>query len=95
MSTEIDVKLLREDMGLTQAQFAELLGLDRSSISRMETGQEPKGPTLILLQRLRLETPYRSSIDVPPDRPRHFPKPDAEAGSAETGEDEIEIGDAA
>lgn len=52
MSDEIDVKSLREDLKWTQDQMAEYLGLDRSSVSRMETGQKPKGPTVKLLERL-------------------------------------------
>ncbi len=52
MDDEIDIKALRESLGLTQAQLAEKLGLDRSSVSRMESGQHPKGPTRLLLQKM-------------------------------------------
>jgi DNA-binding transcriptional regulator YiaG len=56
MDAQIDIKRLREDMGLTQAQFAERLGLDRTSVSRMETGnQKPSGSTKILLRQLAEE----------------------------------------
>jgi transcriptional regulator with XRE-family HTH domain len=52
MDQAIDIKALREQLGWDQTQMAEYLGLDRSSVSRMENGQEPKGPVLKLLQQL-------------------------------------------
>lgn len=55
MDDAIDIKALRERLGWTQEQLAERLMLDRSSISRMEGGQPPKGPTLILLRQLLRE----------------------------------------
>ena len=54
MSDEIDVRALRERLGWTQSQMAEHLGLDRSSVSRLETGQHPKGPTEKLLRALAM-----------------------------------------
>lgn len=53
MDEQIDVKALREGLRLTQEQLADFLGLDRSSVSRMESGQRPRGPTLVLLRKLR------------------------------------------
>jgi transcriptional regulator with XRE-family HTH domain len=52
MSKNIDIKALRDRLGWTQEQMAEYLGLDRSSVSRMEGGQTPKGPTEKLLAAL-------------------------------------------
>ena len=52
MDETFDVKALRERLGWTQERMAQHLGLDRSSVSRMEGGQAPKGPTLILLSQL-------------------------------------------
>lgn len=52
MTQQIDIRALRAQLGWTQDQMAEYLGLDRSSVSRMESGQPPKGPTLRLLQSL-------------------------------------------
>lgn len=54
---QIDIKALRESYQWTQEQLADALGLDRSSVSRMETGQEPKGPTKILLRKLAENAP--------------------------------------
>jgi len=52
METPIDIKTLRSRLGWTQGQLADFLGLDRSAISRMESGQAPKGPTRKLLIQL-------------------------------------------
>jgi len=52
MNSAIDIKAIREKHGWTQEQLADYLGLDRSSVSRMENGQEPKGPTEKLLIHL-------------------------------------------
>jgi len=52
MDSAIDIKAIREKHGWTQEQLADYLGLDRSSISRMENGQEPKGPTGKMLRHL-------------------------------------------
>jgi len=48
----MDVRSLREKLGWTQDQLAEYLGLDRSSVSRMESGREPSGPVRRLLDAL-------------------------------------------
>jgi transcriptional regulator with XRE-family HTH domain len=49
---DIDVRALRERLGWSQERLAIELGLDRSTVSRMESGQPPSGPTAILLRRL-------------------------------------------
>lgn len=60
MQSSIDIKEIREAKGWSQDQLAVHLGLDRSSVSRMENGQEPKGPTRILLEQLALSLPQKS-----------------------------------
>jgi transcriptional regulator with XRE-family HTH domain len=52
MTKRLDIKALRKRLKWSQLQLAEYLGLDRSAVSRMENGQEPKGPTLRLLEQL-------------------------------------------
>jgi transcriptional regulator with XRE-family HTH domain len=52
MQKDIDIKLLREKHGWTQDQLAEQLGVDRSSISRMENGGRVRGPVRKLLEKL-------------------------------------------
>ncbi|MER8941319.1 helix-turn-helix transcriptional regulator [Mesorhizobium sp. M0174] len=49
MNQSFEVKALRERIGWTQEQLAQYLGVDRSSISRMENGQTLSGPVLRLL----------------------------------------------
>jgi len=46
------IKKLRTERGWSQQQMAVCLGLNRSSVSRLEAGQEPSGPTLKLLELL-------------------------------------------
>ena len=36
-----DIRTLRRNLGLTQGDLAEKLGLDQSTISRLETGRLP------------------------------------------------------
>jgi transcriptional regulator with XRE-family HTH domain len=59
MSEAIDIRSLRDRLGWTQERLAQELGLDRSSVSRMETGQSPKGPTAKLLKMI---------AEIPPGR---------------------------
>ena len=52
MSTAIDVKALRQRINWTQDRLARYLGIDRSSVSRMESGQTIRGPVGKLLEAL-------------------------------------------
>jgi DNA-binding transcriptional regulator YiaG len=53
---KIDVAAVRKNLGLTQAAFAERLGVDQSLVSRLETGKlEPSGPVLIILRQIMAE----------------------------------------
>lgn len=47
-----DIRPLRERLGWSQQELAEYLGVDQSSISRMERGQPPSGPVIRLLAAL-------------------------------------------
>lgn len=56
----MDVKAIREERGWTQAQLGDYLGIDRSSVSRMESGGPISGPVTRLLKNLASEpTPKR------------------------------------
>jgi transcriptional regulator with XRE-family HTH domain len=64
MSEQIDLHSFRTRLGWTQAQMADELGLDRSTVSRIETGQQrPSGPVIRLLGRLMQQYPSVSSPD--------------------------------
>lgn len=52
MQEGIDIKVLRETRGWTQGQLADRLGIDRSSVSRMENGGRVRGPVRKLLEKL-------------------------------------------
>lgn len=49
MIQSFDVRALRERIGWTQEQMARYLGVDRSSVSRMENGQTLSGPVSRLI----------------------------------------------
>lgn len=58
----IDVRALREALGLTQQQLASACGVDRSTVSKWESEPPAKGPALILLRQLQ----ERVAETVPP-----------------------------
>lgn len=55
MDNAIDIKTLREQLGWTQTQLAEWLGVAACSVSRMEAKGRVRGPTLRLLTALAEE----------------------------------------
>ena len=52
MNTEIDMKVLRKRINWKQERMARYLGVDTSTISRMERAEKLKGPATRLLQAL-------------------------------------------
>lgn len=53
MENELDVKTIREALKMTQAQLAEELGVDQSTISNWEKSEQlPRGPARKLLVSL-------------------------------------------
>ena len=52
MGMKIDPKILREAQEWTQAQMADYLGCDQSTVSRIEQGGPISGPVERLLQQL-------------------------------------------
>jgi transcriptional regulator with XRE-family HTH domain len=57
METSIDIKALRESFGWRQEQLAEFLGVDRSSVSRMENGRQPRPAVRKRLESLVANAP--------------------------------------
>jgi DNA-binding transcriptional regulator YiaG len=54
----IDIKTLRKErLKWTQEELASYLGVDRATVSRMETGQPPSGPIERLLRQLEQHGP--------------------------------------
>lgn len=53
-----ELRTIRTELGLTQAEFADRLGLHQSTISRFEKGDLPLDKrTLLAAQALRSEAP--------------------------------------
>jgi len=61
MENVLDVKAIRSDLGLTQAQLAEMIGVDQSTISNWEKGQTPRGPARRVLSTLADEARAKSN----------------------------------
>jgi DNA-binding transcriptional regulator YiaG len=62
MKNEINVRKLREDLGMTQAQLAAEVGVDQSTVSLWETTEtKPRGPALKLLAMIEARKPRRSA----------------------------------
>lgn len=62
------IKALRKERGLTQQQLAEVLGVDRTSIAKYETGQLPSAEVI-----LRLAEYFSVSVDYLCERSQGAP----------------------
>lgn len=49
-------------MGLSQAEFAEMIGVDQSTVSRLERKNEVRGPLKIVIERLIKEFEIKSEV---------------------------------
>lgn len=52
MEDALDVKAIRAQLGLTQAQLGDAVGVDQSTVSNWENGSPPRGPARKLLVKL-------------------------------------------
>lgn len=52
MNSQSIIALRKDRLRWTQEQLASYLGVDRATVSRMETGQVPSGPVDKLLKQL-------------------------------------------
>lgn len=57
-----DVRALRTARGWTQDQMADYLGVDRSTVSRLENGAEQSGPVRRLLALLNQQLPAAGEV---------------------------------
>jgi transcriptional regulator with XRE-family HTH domain len=55
--SDIDVKQIRADRGLTQKELADLAGVNLSTVWRWENGQPPRGTAKTFLLQLSAPTP--------------------------------------
>ena len=67
--TDVDLKVLRQRLGLSQAEFARRYGFAVSSIRNWEQGcRQPKGPTRLLLRVIDREPEVvHRALAVAPD----------------------------
>ena len=58
----MDIKALRARLGLTRAQLAGRLRVDRTTVWRWEAGEvEPQGPAVVLLEQLAREAQQKDA----------------------------------
>jgi DNA-binding transcriptional regulator YiaG len=60
----IDVARLRKSLGESQSAFAERFGVNQSTVSRWEDGEEPSGPALILLTQMENERAAKADSEA-------------------------------
>ena len=61
-----EIKNVRNSLGLTQKEFANLIGCSKPTVERWETSSSPvKGPIVLLLQYLKDDPGYIQKIEVP------------------------------
>ncbi len=53
--SDIDVKQIRHERGITQRELADLVGVNLSTVWRWENGQPPRGTARALLAQLSSE----------------------------------------
>ena len=62
-----EVKMLRKKLGLTQRDFAGLLGCSKPTVERMEReGTVTKGPMALLMKLLDRDAEYIQTLLIPP-----------------------------
>jgi len=63
--TAEQIKEKRKELGLTQKEMAELIGVSKPTVERWETSERPiNGPVVLLLYMLDIE--YVKKISIPP-----------------------------
>lgn len=64
--TSEDIKKIRKQIGLTQKEFAELVGCSKSTIERWETSSEAiRGPIVLAIKMLERYPEYPKQIELP------------------------------
>ena len=65
--SKLDVTALRKRMNWSQGMLADYLGVTQPTVARIESGQEPSGPVLKLLELLDAPDPYELAKGVHPN----------------------------
>lgn len=58
------IKDVRTQLGLTQEQFAEALGMAKLTVSQYETGFRKPGPTVLILLTVIDSLPKKKALDL-------------------------------
>lgn len=69
MITGQDILALRSSLNWKQERLARYLGLDRSTVSRMENGQPLRGPVIRLLETLKQAAENGTADQLCPEIP--------------------------
>lgn len=69
MTNGQDILALRSSLNWKQERLARYLGLDRSSVSRMENGQTLRGPVIRLLDTLKQAAEKGTADELCPEFP--------------------------
>ena len=65
--TSEEIKDVRKQLGLTQKEFAQLIGSSKPTVERWERGDmQVKGPIVLLLQMLIHDPDYALQFEIPP-----------------------------
>lgn len=68
-TTSSEIKRARKIMGLTQAQFADLLGISKPTVERMEASdKEIKGPIVMALFLILSDDKLLDQLEIPPKK---------------------------
>jgi len=62
MEHDLDIRATRDHLGMTQAQLAEAVGVDQSTVSNWERGVgRVRGPARKMIERLLAEQPTKQN----------------------------------
>lgn len=65
-TTAAEIKKVRGMLGLTQAEFADLVDISKPTIERWETSKkEITGPIVLLIEMLEENTDYVANLEIP------------------------------
>lgn len=64
--TGLDIKNVRNSLGISQKDFAALIHCSKATVERWEISKEPiNGPIVLLLEFLKRDTAYINNITIP------------------------------
>ncbi len=68
-ATAVDIKKIRKQLGVTQKEFAEIVGVSKPTIERWEASDEKiTGPIVLVLNMLENNLDYMNQLKIPPKK---------------------------